>query len=95
MEHDLVVWLTGVSTELKGIKVKVIRNKFSRAPDGYGFIEFEDEDTAASFLDEHNGKPLPVPETSASPSDLVFRLNWAAHGVKTITSKFYSFLCIV
>jgi hypothetical protein len=91
--HD-VVWLTGVRTELKGIKVKVIWNKFSKPPDGYGFIEFDDEDTASSFLDDFDGKPLPVPYTSASPSDLVFRLSWAVHGLQYMVNIVYHILCI-
>lgn len=76
---------TGVAAGLDGVKalksIKVIRNKFSKEPDGYGFIEFEDKESAAQFLEEFNSTAIPQ-----SP-DLCFRLNWARHGYKVFESK--------
>jgi hypothetical protein len=53
--------------------VKLIRDK-SRAPVGYGFVEFPDWQTARDVFHSLNGKRIP------GGSNKCFKLNWASHG---------------
>ncbi|RAL37755.1 hypothetical protein DM860_000449 [Cuscuta australis] len=54
--------------------VKVIRNKFTAQPEGYGFIEFRSRAAAEAILQAYNGTLMP------STSDKYFRMNWATLG---------------
>jgi RNA recognition motif-containing protein len=49
-----------------------MKDKNSGASLGYGFIEFEDKETASNALKQLNGQPLPN-------SNKVFKLNWASY----------------
>ncbi|XP_065872654.1 polyadenylate-binding protein RBP47-like isoform X2 [Euphorbia lathyris] len=51
--------------------VKVIRNKQTGQPEGYGFIEFYSHATADKVLQSYNGSIMPN-------TDQPFRLNWAS-----------------
>ncbi|EEF43723.1 nuclear acid binding protein, putative [Ricinus communis] len=51
--------------------VKVIRNKQTGQPEGYGFIEFYSHATAEKVLQNYNGSMMPN-------ADQPFRLNWAS-----------------
>ncbi|XP_058209692.1 polyadenylate-binding protein RBP45-like isoform X2 [Rhododendron vialii] len=53
--------------------VKVIRNKQSGQPEGYGFLEFKSRATAETVLQTYNGSLMPN-------SEQPFRLNWATLG---------------
>lgn len=52
---------------------KVIRNKQTGMPEGYGFVEFLTRAAAERVLQNYNGTPMPG-------SDQTFRLNWATLG---------------
>ncbi|KAJ8763446.1 hypothetical protein K2173_002329 [Erythroxylum novogranatense] len=51
--------------------VKIIRNKQTGQPEGYGFIEFYSHTTAEKILQNYSGALMPN-------SDRPFRLNWAS-----------------
>ncbi|KAM3315620.1 hypothetical protein ACQJBY_034009 [Aegilops geniculata] len=51
--------------------VKLIRNKLSGLPEGYGFIEFISHEAAEKVLQAYNGAQMPGTEHT-------FRLNWAS-----------------
>ncbi|KAL6999302.1 Polyadenylate-binding protein rbp45 [Sarracenia purpurea var. burkii] len=53
--------------------VKVIRNKQTAQPEGYGFIEFTSRAAAERILETYNGALMPNAEHN-------FRLNWATLG---------------
>lgn len=53
--------------------VKVIRNKQSGQPEGYGFLEFQSRAAAERVLQTYNGSLMPN-------SEQTFRLNWATLG---------------
>ncbi|XP_047337588.1 polyadenylate-binding protein RBP45-like [Impatiens glandulifera] len=53
--------------------VKMIRNRQSQQPEGYGFIEFASHAAAEKILQTYNGTQMPS-------SDQLFRLNWATLG---------------
>ncbi|XP_076887446.1 polyadenylate-binding protein RBP45-like [Bidens hawaiensis] len=53
--------------------VKIIRNKQSGQPEGYGFIEFRSRAGAENALQTFNGTTMPSTEQN-------FRLNWATFG---------------
>ncbi|KAK8622896.1 hypothetical protein V6N13_117794 [Hibiscus sabdariffa] len=55
------------------VSAKVIRNKQTSLPEGYGFIEFVSHAAAERVLQSYNGLPMPSAEQ-------IFRLNWAALG---------------
>lgn len=52
---------------------KVIRNKMTCQPEGYGFIEFASHAAAEMILQTYNGTQMPN-------SDQTFRMNWATLG---------------
>lgn len=52
---------------------KVIRNKQTALPEGYGFIEFRSRSAAEQILQQYNGTLMPNTEQN-------FRLNWATLG---------------
>ncbi|GJZ09904.1 polyadenylate-binding protein RBP47B' [Tanacetum coccineum] len=56
------------------LSIKVIRNKATGLPEGYGFVEFASHSTAERVLQSYNGTQVPGTE-------LTFRLNWASSGV--------------
>lgn len=56
------------------ISVKVIRNKITGHPEGYGFVEFVSHAAAERVLQSYNGTPMPGTEQP-------FRLNWASFGI--------------
>uniref|UniRef100_A0A0E0NQE3 RRM domain-containing protein n=1 Tax=Oryza rufipogon TaxID=4529 RepID=A0A0E0NQE3_ORYRU len=51
--------------------VKIIRNKLTSLPEGYGFIEFISHEVAEKVLQTYNGTQMPGTEHT-------FRLNWAS-----------------
>ena len=53
--------------------MKIIRDKLSGNPMGYGFLEFENTEQANAALETLNGKPLPKTENKT------FKLNWASY----------------
>ncbi|XP_011628461.1 polyadenylate-binding protein RBP45 isoform X2 [Amborella trichopoda] len=55
------------------LSVKIIRNKQTGQPEGYGFIEFASRATAERIIQTVNGTTMPNTEQS-------FRLNWATFG---------------
>ncbi|KAJ4869314.1 Polyadenylate-binding protein RBP47B' [Raphanus sativus] len=55
------------------VSVKVIRNKITGQPEGYGFIEFVSHAAAERTLQTYNGTLMPGTEVA-------FRLNWASFG---------------
>ncbi|GER38353.1 nuclear acid binding protein [Striga asiatica] len=56
------------------LSIKVIRNKLTGQPEGYGFVEFTSHQVAESILQSYNGTQIPGTE-------LTFRLNWASSGI--------------
>lgn len=77
---DLQIWVD--ETYLHGcfahtgevVSVKVIRNKITGHPEGYGFVEFVSHAAAERVLQTYNGTPMPGTEQP-------FRLNWASFGI--------------
>ncbi|KVI10336.1 hypothetical protein Ccrd_011271 [Cynara cardunculus var. scolymus] len=55
------------------LSVKIIRNKQTGQPEGYGFIEFRSRTGAENALQTYNGTLMPSTEQN-------FRLNWATLG---------------
>ncbi|KAM3398502.1 polyadenylate-binding protein RBP47B' isoform X1 [Capsicum galapagoense] len=56
------------------LSIKVIRNKITGQPEGYGFVEFGSHAVAERILQSYNGTQIPGTE-------LTFRLNWASFGI--------------
>ncbi|OAY79884.1 Polyadenylate-binding protein RBP47B' [Ananas comosus] len=56
------------------VSVKIIRNKITGLPEGYGFIEFVSHEAAERILQTYNGLQMPGTEHT-------FRLNWASFGM--------------
>ncbi|KAJ1422001.1 RNA-binding domain superfamily [Sesbania bispinosa] len=55
------------------VSVKIIRNKITGQPEGYGFVEFVSHAAAERVLQTYNGTQMPGTEQA-------FRLNWASLG---------------
>eukprot|EP00252_Welwitschia_mirabilis_P008616 TRINITY_DN2059_c0_g1_i3.p1 TRINITY_DN2059_c0_g1~~TRINITY_DN2059_c0_g1_i3.p1 ORF type:complete len:315 (+),score=60.53 TRINITY_DN2059_c0_g1_i3:412-1356(+) len=55
------------------VSTKIIRNKQTLQPEGYGFVEFVSRASAEKVLQSYNGAPMPNAQQS-------FRLNWATFG---------------
>ncbi|KAK1364783.1 polyadenylate-binding protein RBP45-like [Heracleum sosnowskyi] len=72
MDEDYLVACFSQSGEV--VSAKVIRNKSSGQPEGYGFIEFASRAAAERNLQAFNGTPMPNVQQN-------FRLNWASFGV--------------
>ena len=66
--------------DIKVKSVKIIHDRNSGNPMGYGFLEFENKTKAKEALNSLNGKPLPKTENKA------FKLNWAVYN----NNKLYS-----
>ncbi|KAK6930726.1 RNA recognition motif domain [Dillenia turbinata] len=56
------------------LSTKIIRNKITGQPEGYGFVEFVSHAAAERILQTYNGTQMPGTEQT-------FRLNWASFGV--------------
>ncbi|XP_042513174.1 polyadenylate-binding protein RBP47B'-like isoform X2 [Macadamia integrifolia] len=56
------------------LSIKIIRNKITGQPEGYGFIEFVTHAAAERVLQTFNGTQMPGTEQT-------FRLNWASFGI--------------
>lgn len=56
------------------LSIKVIRNKITGQPEGYGFVEFNSHAVAERILQSYNGTQIPGTEVT-------FRLNWASFGI--------------
>lgn len=56
------------------LSIKVIRNRITGQPEGYGFVEFTSHAVAEHVLQSYNGTQIPGTELS-------FRLNWASSGI--------------
>ncbi|KAL3498344.1 hypothetical protein ACH5RR_041076 [Cinchona calisaya] len=70
-ESYLNSWFTHTGEVLS---IKVIRNKITGQPEGYGFVEFTSHAVAERILQSYNGTQIPETE-------LNFRLNWASFGI--------------
>ncbi|KDP22083.1 hypothetical protein JCGZ_25914 [Jatropha curcas] len=56
------------------VTIKIIRNKITGQPEGYGFVEFVSHAAAERILQTYNGTQMPGTEQT-------FRLNWASFGI--------------
>ncbi|VFQ95533.1 unnamed protein product [Cuscuta campestris] len=56
------------------LSIKVIRNRGTGQPEGYGFVEFTSHSVAEHVLQSYNGTQIPN-------TQLTFRLNWASSGI--------------
>lgn len=56
------------------VSIKIIRNKITNQPEGYGFVEFVSHAAAERILQTYNGTQMPGTEQT-------FRLNWASFGI--------------
>ncbi|KAF5471218.1 hypothetical protein F2P56_011671 [Juglans regia] len=56
------------------VSIKIIRNKITGQPEGYGFVEFVSHAAAERILQAYNGTQMPGTEQT-------FRLNWASFGI--------------
>ncbi|XP_015571309.1 polyadenylate-binding protein RBP47B' [Ricinus communis] len=56
------------------LSIKIIRNKITGQPEGYGFVEFVSHVAAERILQTYNGTQMPGTEQT-------FRLNWASFGI--------------
>ncbi|XP_022958490.1 polyadenylate-binding protein RBP47B'-like isoform X1 [Cucurbita moschata] len=56
------------------MSIKIIRNKITGQPEGYGFVEFVSHAAAERILQTYNGSQMPGTEQT-------FRLNWASFGI--------------
>ncbi|KAL6223613.1 hypothetical protein ACLB2K_006996 [Fragaria x ananassa] len=56
------------------ISIKIIRNKITGQPEGYGFVEFVSHAAAERILHAYNATQMPG-------TDQTFRLNWASFGI--------------
>ncbi|XP_012478825.1 polyadenylate-binding protein RBP47B' [Gossypium raimondii] len=56
------------------VSIKIIRNKITGQPEGYGFVEFVSHQAAERILQTYNGTTMPG-------TDQMFRLNWASFGI--------------
>ncbi|KAK3004901.1 hypothetical protein RJ639_018723 [Escallonia herrerae] len=56
------------------LSIKVIRNKITGHPEGYGFVEFDSHATAKRILESYGGTQIPGTEVT-------LRLNWASFGI--------------
>ncbi|KAF9597387.1 hypothetical protein IFM89_017733 [Coptis chinensis] len=56
------------------MSIKIIRNKITQQPEGYGFVEFASHGAAERVLQTYNGTLMPG-------TDQPFRLNWASFGI--------------
>ncbi|XP_042047188.1 polyadenylate-binding protein RBP47B'-like [Salvia splendens] len=70
-ENYLRAWFSHTGEVLS---IKVIRNKITGQPEGYGFVEFTSHQVAEGILQSYNGTQIPGTE-------LTFRLNWASSGI--------------
>lgn len=71
MDENYIYGCFGHSGEV--LSIKVIRNKQTQQPEGYGFIEFITRAAAERVLLSYNGTLMPNAEQN-------FRLNWATLG---------------
>eukprot|EP00898_Chlorokybus_atmophyticus_P000822 jgi/Chlat1/1740/Chrsp13S02170 len=71
-EAYLTQLLNSAAREVNG--VKVMRNKLTGQPEGYGFIECASHASAERILATYNGQPV-------TGTEYVFRLNWATFGI--------------
>ncbi|XP_077210339.1 polyadenylate-binding protein RBP47B'-like [Tasmannia lanceolata] len=55
------------------LSIKIIRNKITGQPEGYGFVELVSHGAAERILQTYNGTQMPGTEQT-------FRLNWASFG---------------
>ena len=70
--YNLLKKFTQINIDIEIKNVKLIRDKNTKNPMGYGFLEFENKDQAKEALEQLNGKPMPK-------SNKVFKLNWASY----------------
>ena len=71
--YNIYVIINFIIIDIKVKKVKIIRDKLSGNPMGYGFLEFETKEQANEALETLNGKLLPKTENKS------FKLNWASY----------------
>lgn len=78
MDETYIYSLFAPTGQLTG--VKLIRNKESQMPEGYGFVEFMTHEAAEYILRTYNGQPIPN-------TNQIFRLNWSGSGVNRATDQ--------
>ncbi|OVA12259.1 RNA recognition motif domain [Macleaya cordata] len=66
--------LEGTNFVHEVLSIKIIRNKITGQPEGYGFVEFVSHAAAERILQTYNGTQMPGVEQT-------FRLNWASFGI--------------
>ncbi|XP_039028059.1 polyadenylate-binding protein RBP45C-like isoform X2 [Hibiscus syriacus] len=71
MDENYIINIFAETREV--VSAKVIRNKQTALPEGYGLIEFVSHAAAERVLQSYNGVPMPSSEQN-------LRLNWASLG---------------
>ena len=79
--YNIYVIINFIIIDIKVKKVKIIRDKLSGNPMGYGFLEFETKEQANEALETLNGKLLPKTENKS------FKLNWASYNTSKSMSQ--------
>jgi RNA recognition motif-containing protein len=74
MEESAIAKLYAHVTQV--VSVKIIKDKMTGLPAGYGFVEFESHEMAKRVLETLNGTPVPG-------LNKMFRLNWAVQSGST------------
>ncbi|KAG5517568.1 hypothetical protein RHGRI_038087 [Rhododendron griersonianum] len=72
--NSIAQWKPPPTRKLKVVSIKIIRNKITGQPEGYGFVEFVSHAAAEKILQTYNGAQMPGTEQT-------FRLNWASFGI--------------
>lgn len=70
-EKDIAMQFHGIA---EVVNVKLIKDKQTNKPVGYGFVEFQDYEIARDVFQTLNGKEIP------GHKNRYFKLNWASHG---------------
>ncbi|CAL5408256.1 unnamed protein product [Camellia sinensis] len=77
LEEIRTLWIGSIIASLtleRVVSIKVIRNKITSQPEGYGFVEFNSHAAAERVLQTYNGAQMPGTEQT-------FRLNCASFGI--------------
>ncbi|WCJ36902.1 Polyadenylate-binding protein RBP47B' [Euphorbia peplus] len=81
------------------VSIKIIRNKITGQPEGYGFVEFVSHGAAERILHTYNGTQMPAPDVTDFLLQETFRANYpSVRGAKVVTdpntgrSKGYGFV---
>ncbi len=74
MDEEFVRNLYGTDVQPHISQIKIIRDRSSGQPAGYGFVEFASNEVAKSVLQNYSGRNIP------SLPGKIYRLNWATFG---------------